>query len=240
MSNRRLLPGSPSSSVPCLRPWPLHEWPRYIPPGKILPIPHNPVLIFESSLPQTASSPVSRITCLRDSLFFMQATVRCLLSVQRQCPFVKRIDVPRCWCSLFPTCSDAVLANESLVLPLPRVARHRYHQHYPTSLRVPVQDPRTCVVHIQRVIYSMLMHYPTECFAAIGLASPAEDHGSDRSGSKYRQMMRLRDVHLMACFILIYVGVEVTLGGKSSRYPHCEYLQADAEMLCRVDCHIRH
>lgn len=32
--------------------------------------------------------------------------------------------------------------------------------------------------------------------------------------SKYKQMFKLRALHLMAFFILIYVGVEVTIGGK--------------------------
>ncbi|KAI0052084.1 MFS general substrate transporter [Auriscalpium vulgare] len=35
-------------------------------------------------------------------------------------------------------------------------------------------------------------------------------------GSKYRQILGIRAVHSLALFALIYVGVEVTLGGKSS------------------------
>ena len=35
--------------------------------------------------------------------------------------------------------------------------------------------------------------------------------------SKCRQIFRMREVHLLAFFVLIYVGVEVTLGGTSSR-----------------------
>ena len=36
---------------------------------------------------------------------------------------------------------------------------------------------------------------------------------ANHEDSKYRQIFRLREVHLLAFFILIYVGVEVTLGG---------------------------
>ena len=32
-------------------------------------------------------------------------------------------------------------------------------------------------------------------------------------GSKYRQIMATSAVHYLACWALIYVGVEVTLGG---------------------------
>ncbi|KAI0760312.1 MFS general substrate transporter [Fomes fomentarius] len=50
------------------------------------------------------------------------------------------------------------------------------------------------------------------CLAEIGqLPSHEMDTSDDKS--KYKQMFRLRSLHLMAIFILIYVGVEVTLGG---------------------------
>ncbi|RDX49324.1 MFS general substrate transporter [Lentinus brumalis] len=47
----------------------------------------------------------------------------------------------------------------------------------------------------------------------IGIPPTANDRDNGLSGSKYQQIMRLRDVHLIALFILIYVGTEVTLGG---------------------------
>ena len=52
------------------------------------------------------------------------------------------------------------------------------------------------------------------CLAEIGQA-PSHETGAttDNGGSKYKQMFQLRSLHLMAIFILIYVGVEVTLGG---------------------------
>ena len=38
----------------------------------------------------------------------------------------------------------------------------------------------------------------------------------DTSGdSKYKQILGIRAVHFLACWALIYVGVEVTLGGKT-------------------------
>ena len=59
-----------------------------------------------------------------------------------------------------------------------------------------------------------LMLYVTEALAEIG--QEPEDHGSANEGSKYKQIFRLRELHLLAFFILIYVGIEVTLGGNCS------------------------
>ena len=59
-----------------------------------------------------------------------------------------------------------------------------------------------------------LMLYVTEALAEIG--QEPEDHGSANEGSKYKQIFRLRELHLLAFFILIYVGIEVTLGGTCS------------------------
>ncbi|EGN92872.1 hypothetical protein SERLA73DRAFT_172543 [Serpula lacrymans var. lacrymans S7.3] len=49
-----------------------------------------------------------------------------------------------------------------------------------------------------------------ECLAQIGLAAMETGTSQD---SKFRQIFALRDVHLLASFILVYVGAEVTVGG---------------------------
>ncbi|KAG1876339.1 MFS general substrate transporter [Suillus subluteus] len=49
-----------------------------------------------------------------------------------------------------------------------------------------------------------------ECLAKIG-QPPGEKGTSEKS--QFNQILRLREVHLLAFFILIYVGVEVTMGG---------------------------
>ena len=43
---------------------------------------------------------------------------------------------------------------------------------------------------------------------------PAEDNTASGS-NKYHQIMRMSAVHFLAVWALIYVGVEVTLGGVS-------------------------
>jgi fucose permease len=57
-----------------------------------------------------------------------------------------------------------------------------------------------------------------ECLAEIEqapteeeLAAHAEHHNAE--GSAFKKVMRLRALHFIAFFILIYVGVEVTMGG---------------------------
>lgn len=39
------------------------------------------------------------------------------------------------------------------------------------------------------------------------------DADNDTGSSKFSQMMRLKEVHFLSFFALIYVGIEVTLGG---------------------------
>lgn len=54
----------------------------------------------------------------------------------------------------------------------------------------------------------------TVCLAEIG-QEPQEHINANHQDSKYRQIFRLRALHLIAIFIFVYVGVEVTIGGVS-------------------------
>ncbi|KAI0346461.1 MFS general substrate transporter [Trametopsis cervina] len=56
-----------------------------------------------------------------------------------------------------------------------------------------------------------------ECLAEIGQAR-TETTTANHEENKYRQIFRLREVHFLAFFILIYVGVEVTIGGWTVTY----------------------
>ena len=56
--------------------------------------------------------------------------------------------------------------------------------------------------------------HPPAALAEIGQAPPREET-EENGGSKYGQMFKLKSLHLMAVFILIYIGVEVTLGGEA-------------------------
>ena len=62
-----------------------------------------------------------------------------------------------------------------------------------------------------------------DCLAEIGQAR-TETTVANNEENKYRQIFRLREVHFLAFFILIYVGVEVTLGGSFLSLLACNYL----------------
>ncbi len=50
----------------------------------------------------------------------------------------------------------------------------------------------------------------SECLAQIGQLTEEKE---SVNGSKYKEMFKLKALHLLAIFILVYVGVEVTIGG---------------------------
>jgi len=54
-----------------------------------------------------------------------------------------------------------------------------------------------------------------ECLAQIGQLAEEKD---SVHGSKYKEMVKLKALHLLALFILVYVGVEVTIGGWIATY----------------------
>lgn len=80
-----------------------------------------------------------------------------------------------------------------------------------------------------------LIHWSClECLSQIGqLAEEREGV----NGSKYKEMFKLKALHLLALFILVYVGVEVTIGG-TSLAPSVPLILNTLH--CRVDCHIYH
>ena len=54
---------------------------------------------------------------------------------------------------------------------------------------------------------------PATAQSSTELNQNASASGRARSG-RFRQIMRLKALHIMAVFILIYVGVEVTIGSE--------------------------
>ena len=53
-----------------------------------------------------------------------------------------------------------------------------------------------------------------ECLRDIGQEPPEKTKASEEGVNKYKQIFRLRAVHLLAFFIFTYVGVEVSIGGE--------------------------
>ncbi|KAI0298683.1 major facilitator superfamily domain-containing protein [Multifurca ochricompacta] len=80
---------------------------------------------------------------------------------------------------------------------------HRWSFHYLTSLGVAT---------LNTVFLVCVFKFKTqdECLAEIGQAAEEKEKDSD---SQYKEMFKLKALHLLAFFILVYVGVEVTIGG---------------------------
>ncbi|KAI0654398.1 MFS general substrate transporter [Cubamyces menziesii] len=82
----------------------------------------------------------------------------------------------------------------------------RWSFHYLVSLGIALSNA---------ILLIAVFRFKTQdaCLAEIGQIPSHESGNEDGDANKYRQMFKLRVLHLMAFFILIYVGVEVTLGG---------------------------
>jgi hypothetical protein len=58
---------------------------------------------------------------------------------------------------------------------------------------------------------NLILGCGSECLAQIGQATEEKE---TVGGSKYKEMFKLKALHALAFFILVYVGVEVTIGGE--------------------------
>lgn len=54
----------------------------------------------------------------------------------------------------------------------------------------------------------------TECLIEAGETIPKNAEASEKAG--YKQILQLKAVHLLAIFLILYIGVEVTIGGEAS------------------------
>lgn len=61
----------------------------------------------------------------------------------------------------------------------------------------------------------LILGCDSECLAQIGQATEEKE---TIGGSKYKEMFKLKALHALAFFILVYVGVEVTIGGELTSY----------------------
>ena len=104
-----------------------------------------------------------------------------------------------------------------MVISLPYIARCCDAEHRYSYLRLQVQDPGWQVSFVSPRASNLTLRRGLECLAQIGQASEEKE---TVGGSKYKQMFKLKSLHLLAFFILVYVGVEVTISGKSSPLSH--------------------
>ena len=93
----------------------------------------------------------------------------------------------------------------------------------------------TCLPKLKDIVIDF--RFSVECLALAGEVIPESTSGSEENTSNLRNVMRSRAVHLLALFILIYVGVEVTIGGLSKLRI---FFEAPADKNFRLDCHFCH
>ena len=111
---------------------------------------------------------------------------------------------------------NTVFTVAPLVIPLLSVLGNCTFEYCHAGSCIPLQNSRwQAIVDPFNLIIVLIMMCITEALAEIGQAP--EPHASNDQGGKYKQIFRLRELHLLAFFILIYVGIEVTLGGKWKR-----------------------
>lgn len=81
------------------------------------------------------------------------------------------------------------------------------------------KDQEGAYMHVSPPPPSLMQRFifrDSACLAEIG---QMPDRGSGSDANKYKQIFGLRALHLMAMFILLYVGIEVTLGGTLITHP---------------------
>lgn len=124
--------------------------------------------------------------------------------------------------------------------------RHRWSFHYLVSFGVATLNTVILVCVFRFKVQDGTSDFPLwydirfhswsglECLAQIGQLTEERE---SVHGSKYKEMFKLKALHLLALFILVYVGVEVTIGGTSlaSSVPQRQNIPH-----CRMDCHLRH
>ncbi len=103
---------------------------------------------------------------------------------------------------------------------------HRWSFHYLISLavatlntvllicifRFKTQDGEFTFFCLFENIPNHMFDRHTECLAQIGQTVEEKE---SVGGSKYKEMFKLKALHILAIFSLVYVGVEVTISGKS-------------------------
>ena len=94
-----------------------------------------------------------------------------------------------------------------------------YYSTAPLYLPLCVSVSSRYTLHQGRVSRSLttksycVLGTATACLRDIGQAPHEKTEESLRGMNKYKQVFRLRVVHLMSVFLFLYVGVEVSIGG---------------------------
>jgi fucose permease len=150
-------------------------------------------------------------------------------------------------CSILPVVILTLYIRFSIIIGLGALASpvvatqfaqlHRWSFHYLVSLAVAAlnvvllictfkfktQDGEFTLPHLPEKMLNFMFGLNTECLAQIGQTAEEKELVG---GSKYKEMFKLKALHTLALFILVYVGVEVTISGKSPS-KHCRAVYND-------------
>ncbi len=69
------------------------------------------------------------------------------------------------------------------------------------------------VVQVDRIVCSTIQCTSLDCLKIAGEVVPAKPNGIEEHTSNFRKVLKCKAVHLLSAFVLIYVGVEFTIGG---------------------------
>lgn len=104
--------------------------------------------------------------------------------------------------------------SRTMVLPLSDLCWTREYKHRHNNLYIPPEETRwwDCINIPLRWCLFCVATCHLDIMAEAGHAAGEVDNTKE---NKYKQILGIRTVHLLSVFALIYVGVEVTLGGMS-------------------------
>jgi hypothetical protein len=113
----------------------------------------------------------------------------------------------RRWCPMFPSRRDTVRTTASLVAPLSRLSWHRNCKHCCPCRYLPIPNagwhaPHPCFCLALIIDTRMLGGNWSDC-----------SRKGDQCDGTFRQIISHKTVNILACFILFYVGIEVTING---------------------------
>ena len=82
-----------------------------------------------------------------------------------------------------------------------------------------------------------IKNFITACLRRAGEILPDKTANEESNDDKFGQLMRNKTVHLLALFLMVYIGVEVTIGGMILVNYMIVHM-SDYDYYIRMDCNI--
>lgn len=117
----------------------------------------------------------------------------------------------RRWCTCGTFSCNAIRTDQILVSALRSVPIVCDCKWASPGHRIQISRPRRCVYSPHRAS-SSIPEVSTENLLRAGEFVPEKE--VDEKSNKYSQLLRLKSVHLLTLFLVLYVGTEVTIGGE--------------------------